>query len=110
MATRTTRNQSSKPKPKYVRGDIYYVHDEQNSDGTVKHKPIGDETWPNRYAVIISNNICNENSGCVTVAYITTNINRYMPTHVQIISDSKHATVLCEATMTISKKRLGSKK
>lgn len=86
------------------RGDIFFVFDDPN------HKPYGSEMWPNRPAVVISNDKFNKYSNVVEVVYITSTPNKEnSPTHVPV--NIKHATgtILCEQVHTIDKSRLSKR-
>lgn len=81
------------------RGDVYHI-------GQGKGSPTGSEIWPNRPAVIVSNNAINEKSDFVTVVYLTTSSKRSMPYHIQVTSCGKPATALCEQVFSVDKSRL----
>ena len=80
------------------RGDIFYV---SRSDPY-----IGSEQEEGRPAVIVSNEMCNEHSGNVTVVYLTTKEKKWLPTHVPVMCKEK-SIALCECVNTVSKERLG---
>lgn len=77
------------------RGEIYYI-----SRGGAS--PQGCEQYPDRPAVIVSNEQNNEHSGTVEVVYMTTQPKADLPTHVTIRSTGRVSTVLCEAVYTVS--------
>lgn len=84
---------------KVYRGEIYYIHE---AEGT------GSEQSGARPGIIISNNIGNEYSPVVIVAYLTTQEKKPLPTHVKINSSVKPSTALCEQIETIYKGRISS--
>ena len=83
------------------RGQIYFITD----DPTIL--PAGSEIWPNRPAVIVSNNVTNKHSDVVSIVYLTTSKKKDSPTHVPIKSSGKSAIAMCEQVTSISKERLG---
>lgn len=73
-----------------------------------KTTTTGSETWSNRPAVIVSNNITCEKAKFVEVVYLTTQKRKHrLPTHVDVISGDKKAIALCEQTHTVDKSRIG---
>lgn len=102
--TRTGSAVSPAPVTKYRRGDIWFV---TSSD---KSMPVGTELWPNRPAVIVSNNVSSNKSGFVQVVYLTTSARkRSGPTHVEVgtpLPDGKESMALCEQIHTIDTSRL----
>ena len=90
----------STDKNKIERGDIFYVESIYNEEGS--------EQKSGRPAIIVSNDICNENAPIVSVVYLTTAPKNSQPTHVTIRSSNKISTALCEQVTTVAKSRLGS--
>ena len=84
------------------RGDVYHI-------GRGGGNPTGSEIWPDRPAVIVSNDAINEKSDFVTVVYLTTSQKRPMPYHVPVLSCGKPATAMCEQVFSVDKSRLESK-
>lgn len=81
------------------RGEIYYI-----SRGGAS--PQGSEQYPDRPAVIVSNERNNEYSNTVEVVYMTTQPKADLPTHVTIRSTGRTSTVLCEAIYSVSVDRV----
>lgn len=77
------------------RGEIFYI-----SRGGAS--PQGCEQYPDRPAVIVSNEQNNEHSGTVEVVYMTTQPKTDLPTHVTIRGTGRVSTVLCEAVYSVS--------
>lgn len=82
------------------RGDIFFIT--RGNTGVT-----GCEQKPDRPAIIVSNNKCNEHSGCVEVVYLTTQEKSPLPTHVNVLCHVP-SIALCEAVYTISKDRVGN--
>lgn len=78
------------------RGDIFYVEG---------RKKEGSEQYPNRPAVIVSNNKCNEHSSVVEVVFLTTAAKNPLPTHVEVMCQVP-STALCEQVHSINKDKL----
>jgi len=85
-------------EPTFRRGDVYYVRQEWNSQGSVQ--------TGNRPGIIVSNDVGNEHSPTVIVVYTTTQPKRDLPTHVTVNSLAQKSTVLCEQIVTVSKSQL----
>lgn len=83
------------------RGEIYYI-----SRGGAS--PQGCEQYPDRPAVIVSNEQNNEHSGTVEVVYMTTQPKTDLPTHCVIRSTGRTSTVLCEQVNSVSVERIGT--
>ena len=81
------------------RGQIYFVKS--------NHKEQGTEQWGDRPAVIVSNDIANENSTAVEVCYTTTKPKTKMPTHFITNGGLRPSTVICEQITTVYTQRLG---
>lgn len=106
----------SSPKPRPIprratheplrRGDVYYVIE-------AEQPPVGTELWPNRPAVIVSNQILANKTGFVQVVYLTSSSNKYSgPTHVELgkLLDPYHDSMaLCEQVHTVDVSRLRNK-
>lgn len=86
------------------RGDIYHI----NSGKTTT---TGYEMWPERPAIIVSNNVACEKAGFVNVVYLTTQRKnkKPLPTHICVISGDKEAIALCEQIYAVDKSRIGFK-
>ena len=80
------------------RGEIYYI-----SRGGASY---GHEQQADRPAVIVSNEMNNENSGVVEVVYLTTQPKTDLPTHTVIRSTGRVSTVLCEQIVSVSVDRI----
>lgn len=73
-----------------------------------KTTTTGSETWSNRPAIIVSNNVTCEKARFVEVVYLTTQKRKHrLPTHVDVISGDKKAIAMCEQTHTVDKSRIG---
>lgn len=70
--------------------------------------PQGSEQFPDRPAVIVSNDKNNEHSGIVEVVYMTTQPKTDLPTHCVIRSTGRPSTVLCEQVNSVSVERIGT--
>lgn len=81
------------------RGDIYYIDRE--------YTEVGSEQRAGRPAIIVSNDIGNENAEVVEVVWLTTQPKKDLPTHVAIRSTKYKSTALCEQITTVAKKRIG---
>ena len=81
------------------KGDIFYVQ----KGGRV----YGSEQYAERPAVVVSNDIGNNNSSIVEVVYLTSQPKNNLPTHAKVLC-SVPSTALCEQINTVSKERLGS--
>lgn len=85
----------------FKQGQIYHVA------SSLDTKPVGAEIWPDRPAVIISNDVLNETSQVVSIVYLTrSSRKRVSPTHVPVMSDGKPAIAMCEQIQTVDKSRL----
>lgn len=78
------------------RGEVYYIKGQRTS---------GSEIQKDRPGVIISNNMGNEHSPNVIVAYITSTPKNKLPVHVA----TQYGTVMTEQVFTVDKSRLGHK-
>ena len=67
------------------RGDIFYVSKGSNGQ-------TGSEQYPDRPALIVSNNANNASSGVVEIVYLTTQPKIDLPTHVTICSTGREST------------------
>lgn len=81
------------------RGQIYFVKS--------NHKEQGTEQWGDRPAVIVSNDIANENSTAVEVCYMTTKPKADLPTHFITNGGIRPSTVICEQITTVYTERIG---
>ena len=81
------------------RGDIFFIQ-KGNVNAT------GSEQYPDRPAIIVSNDKCNEHSPCVEIVYMTTQEKKPMPTHVEVMCHVP-SIALCEGVQTVSKDRVG---
>ena len=69
--------------------------------------PVGSEIWPDRMAVIVSNDIINQNSRTVQIVYLTRSFSKKAsPLHIEVTSCGKSAIALCEQVHTVDKSRL----
>lgn len=82
------------------RGEIYYV------EPSKQYQETGSEQRTNRPAIIVSNDLNNENAQTVEVVYLTTQPKKELPTHVQINCNGRISTVLCEQISTVAVERL----
>ena len=82
------------------RGDIFYIA--RGNSNT-----IGSEQYPDRPAIIVSNDKCNEHSPCVEIVYMTTQEKNPLPTHVDVMCHVP-SIALCESVNTVSKERIGN--
>ena len=86
-----------------LRGQIYHINIDAN------HKPVGSEMWPDRPAIIVSNDINNQYSNTVEVVYLTTKLKRkFSPTHVKVRPRNRPSLAMCEQIHSVSKDRLGA--
>lgn len=93
---------SMEEKRTILRGQIYHVNLDPNQ------KPVGSEMWPDRPAIIVSNDINNEHSNTVEVVYLTTKLKRkFSPTHVKVRPLKRTSLAMCEQVHTVDKERLG---
>jgi mRNA interferase MazF len=84
----------------FKRGDVVYVK-------KGKELPVGNEQYPDRPAVIVSNDIGNEHAPIVEIVWLTSQEKRPMPTHVEVMCQVP-SVALCEQIQTISKERISS--
>ena len=82
------------------RGEIYYV------EPSKQYQETGSEQRANRPAIIVSNDLNNENSQTVEMVYLTTQPKKELPTHVQINCNGRISTALCEQISTVAVERL----
>lgn len=82
------------------RGEIYYV------EPSKQYQETGSEQRANRPAIIVSNDLNNENAQTVEIAYLTTQPKKELPTHVQINCNGRISTALCEQISTVAVERL----
>ena len=84
---------------KFSRGQIWWLNDDTNYDGSVQGKE--------RLCVIISNNLNNANSSIVTVIPLTTQIKRLdIPTHTTFYVNNTQNMTLCECVKTVNMAKL----
>ena len=69
------------------RGDIFYVSKGSNGQ-------TGSEQYPDRPALIVSNNANNASSGVVEIVYLTTQPKIDLPTHVILAIKSCHQSYI----------------
>lgn len=81
------------------RGMIFYYKRSDDETGSEQHG--------GRPAIIVSNDMCNENSPTVTIVPLTTAPKSNLPTHCTIRSTGRVSTALCENVQTISTFRVG---
>lgn len=82
------------------RGEIYYV------EPSKQYQETGSEQRSNRPAIIISNDLNNDNAQTVEMVYLTTQPKKELPTHVQVMCNGRNSTALCEQISTVSIERL----
>lgn len=76
------------------RGEVYYIKSNYSEQGF--------EQRANRPAVIVSNDKCNERSGCLEVVFLTSKPKKALPTHVEIWKDrAVSSTALCEQITSV---------
>lgn len=87
------------------RGDIFYIAKPK------EYLRIGSEQSPGRPAIVVSNNINNNNSTVYEMVYLTTNEKMSLPTHVFIDDKTtglkEPSTALCEQVFSIAEERFG---
>ena len=83
------------------RGEIFYI------SRAGAYNEIGSEQYAGRPAIIISNNIINQNSETLEVVYLTTQPKRDLPTHVTVRASGRVSTAICEQVTTVSPTRIG---
>lgn len=83
------------------RGEIYYY-----DFGTHQNSSVMNGIRP---ALIVSNNINNQNSTCINVVPLTTHEDNLKQIHIEINSIEKKSFALCEQVTTIRKSDLGYK-
>lgn len=82
-----------------LRGDIFYI--------PKLGRTTGSEQTQGRPAVIVSNDVGNNNSSIVEVVYLTTQEKNPLPTHTKVLCHVP-SIALCEQISTVSKERLGN--
>lgn len=83
------------------RGDVYYI---QSDDSSI---PFGHEMWPDRYAVIVSNDTTNKNASCVQVVYCSSARKyRQSPSDIPVVIHGKKSMVLTSQMYTVDKRRI----
>lgn len=102
-----TKPRSRTNAPRYQRGDVWFVVNDEN------RPPVGTEIWPNRPAVIVSNNVFSNKSGFVQVVYLTTSARkRSGPTHVEVgelLDEGRVTMAMCEQVHTVDVSRLAKR-
>lgn len=83
------------------RGEIYWI------EPSVSKVEQGSVQWPNRPAIIVSNDKNNAFSPTVEVVYLSASPKKPLPTHTTIESALQISTALCEQVNTISVERIG---
>ena len=66
----------------------------------------GCEMANNRPALIVSNDMCNTHSPIIQMVPLTCSKKKPLPTHVHVILDGRHSTVLCEHICAVDKSRV----
>ena len=84
------------------RGEIYYVFRFSIDEA------VGSEQAAGRPAIIVSNDVNNENSSVFEIVYLTTKEKPYQPTHVKIRASGRESTALCEQIHSVSAQKIGS--
>lgn len=82
------------------RGEIYYV------EPSKQYQETGSEQRSNRPAIIVSNDLNNENAQTVEIVYLTTQPKKELPTHVTIMCNGRSSTALCEQVSTVAIERI----
>lgn len=82
------------------RGEIFYI----SRGGAI----TGHEQFSDRPAVVVSNDMNNENSGVIEVVYLTTQPKTDLPTHVTVRSTGRMSTALCEQVTSVSTDRVNN--
>lgn len=96
-----------------MRGDIWYVSSKSTNAELGAHRSVGCEIWPNKYAVIVSNDRLNETSGFVQIVYIST-AKRRSPNrlHAPVVlppstgRNTLNAVAFCEQVHAVDMSRL----
>ena len=86
-----------------VRGTVWLV------DADPSRPPVGTEIWPDRPAVVVSNDTSNARSGFVSVVYLSSSSRkRSSPVHVPVPAGAgrKQSMALCEQVHTVDASRL----
>jgi len=89
---------STLPKPK--RGEVWWVNFDPSVGGEIKKK---------RPAIIMSNDMANENMNRVQAVPLTSNTNKLYPVECVVTIKGKQSKALGDQITTISKMRLVSK-
>ena len=80
------------------RGDIVFIRN---------YGATGHEEQKDRYAIVVSNNVCNRYSSVVEVVYLTTHkFGKDLPTHVIITSSPRVSIAMCEAVYSVDVSRI----
>lgn len=86
------------------RGDIYYIVEDPNCI------PYGSEMWPNRAALVVSNEGLCKTSRTLSVVWLTTSSSKYATlTHIPVTSGTKKAIAICEHPETVDISRFRQK-
>lgn len=89
---------------KILRGEIYYV---TGSDSEI---PIGCEIWPDRPALVVSNDTTNRTGGAVEIVYLSTSMKkRPSPLHIKVHSGTRQAIAMCGQIHSVDRSRLRQK-
>lgn len=92
-------NTRKNTQTKIRRGEVYwYSPPIILSSTSIQQKP--------RPVLIVSNNICNENSPIISGRCMTTQEKNSLPTHVSVYIDGVENTILCEQELAVVKNRL----
>lgn len=109
MSARPRPAQRRRPAPVQVkptgpiRGSVWLV------DADPSRPPVGTEIWPDRPAVVVSNDVSNARSGFVSVVYLSSSPRkRSSPVHVPVPPGAgrKPSMALCEQVHTVDVSRL----
>ncbi|MBS6194236.1 MAG: type II toxin-antitoxin system PemK/MazF family toxin [Clostridiales bacterium] len=82
------------------RGEIFYI----SRGGAI----TGHEQFSDRPAVVVSNDMNNENSGVIEIVYLTTQPKTDLPTHATVRSTGRISTALCEQVTSVSTDRVNN--
>ena len=94
----------NKSRKEIHRGDIFYVTDDPSRPS------IGAEIWPNRAALVVSNDSINAHSDAIQIVYLSTSDKkRPSPTHIYVTSGKRRAIALCEQIHTVDISRICGK-
>jgi len=80
------------------RGDIVFV---------TNQRAVGCEECKDRYAIVVSNDVCNRYSPVVEIVYLSMHkFHKELPTHVVITSAPQVSVAMCEAIYSVDTSRI----